>query len=227
MEDRLMLAEKEKKGYKGLPLTGILARWYAKNTGKHIEDYRKAAQGVADGLPAGSDVLEVAPGPGYFAIALAQLGSYHIVGLDISETFVEIATDNARRAGVDIEFRQGNASSMPFDSASFDFVYCRAAFKNFSEPVRAIDEMHRVLRSGGTAVIADLRKDATMPDIDAAVAEMGLGRFNAMLTRLIFKHSLLKRAYSEQDFRDMVSQTAFATCEINTDSIGMEIVLRK
>jgi ubiquinone/menaquinone biosynthesis C-methylase UbiE len=222
-----MLAEKQAKGYKGLPLSGFLARWYARNTGRHIDDYRKAAREVAGWLPAGSDVLEVAPGPGYFAVALAKLGSYHIVGLDISETFVEIATDNAKQAGVDIEFRHGNASSMPFDSGSFDFVYCRAAFKNFSEPVRAIDEMHRVLKYGGTALIVDLRKDATARDIDAAVAEMGLSRFNAMLTRLIFKHSLLKRAYSEQDFRHMVSQTAFATCEIKTASIGMEIVLRK
>ncbi len=135
-----------------------------------------AAQGVAAQLPSGSHVLEVAPGPGYFAVELAKLGSYHIVGLDISQTFVRIATDNAKRAGVDVEFRQGNASSMPFDSGSFDFVYCRAAFKNFSEPVRAINEMHRVLKPGGKAVIVDLRKDASASEIDAAVAEMGLGR---------------------------------------------------
>ena len=50
---------------------------------------------------------------------------------------------------------------MPFDSGSFDFVYCRAAFKNFSEPIRAIDEMNRVLKPGGKAVIVDLRKDAS------------------------------------------------------------------
>ena len=213
------------KAYKGLPLTGLVARWYARNAGKHIEDYQKAAQGVVARLREGASVLEVAPGPGYFAVALAKLGPYHIVGLDISETFVEIATANARRAGVDVEFRHGNASSMPFDSGSFDFVYCRAAFKNFSEPVQAINEMHRVLKPGGTAMIVDLRKDTTAREIDAAVAEMGLGRLNAMLTRLIFKHSLLKRAYAADDFRRMVSQTPFATCEINLASIGMEILL--
>ena len=120
-----------------------------------------AAQGVAAELPSGSHVLEVAPGPGYFAVELAKLGSYHIVGLDISQTFVRIATDNAKRAGVEVEFRHGNASSMPFDSGSFDFVYCRAAFKNFSEPVRAINEMYRVLKPGGKAVIVDLRKDTS------------------------------------------------------------------
>jgi ubiquinone/menaquinone biosynthesis C-methylase UbiE len=221
-----MLAQQE-KAYKGLPLTGFLARWYARNTGKHIDDYRQAARRAAEQLHDGNDVLEVAPGPGYFAVELARLGRYHIVGLDISETFVKIATENAKRAGVDVEFRHGNASAMPFHSGSFDFIYCRAAFKNFNEPVRAIDEINRVLKPGGTAVIADLRKDATVREIAAAVSEMGLGPFNAMLTRLIFKHSLLKRAHSEDDFRRMVAQTQFVTCEIKADSIGMEISLVK
>jgi ubiquinone/menaquinone biosynthesis C-methylase UbiE len=217
----------QEKGYIGLPLTGLLARWYARNTSKNIEQYRLAAQGVAAGLPEASRVLEVAPGPGYFAVALAQLGSYQIVGLDISESFVRMATDNARRAGVRVDFRHGNASSMPFESDCFDFIYCRAAFKNFSAPIQAISEMHRVLKPGGTAVIVDLRKDATARDIDSAVKEMGLGAINSMLTKWIFNQVLLKRAYSQEDFRRMASQTPFLTCEIKVDSIGLEVSLHK
>jgi ubiquinone/menaquinone biosynthesis C-methylase UbiE len=218
---------KQQRGYKGLPLTGPLARWYAKNTAKSIEQYQIAAQGVAVELPSGSDVLEVAPGPGYFAIELAKLGSYRIVGLDISQSFVQMATDNAKRAGVEVHFRHGNASSMPFASGSFDFIYCRAAFKNFSEPVGAISEMHRVLKPRGKAVIVDLRKDTSPAEIDAAVGEMGLNRINSALTKWIFKHTLLKRAYSQEDFRRMVSQTPFATCEITAASIGLEVSLYK
>src|SRR5579864_9095031 len=66
------------------------------------------------GLPSGARVLEVAPGPGFFAIELAKLGKYTITGLDISRTFVEIATKNARQAGVTVDFQQGNAAAMPF-----------------------------------------------------------------------------------------------------------------
>ena len=222
-----MLAQQEKKGYKGLPLSGPLARWYARNTGKHVDDYGRPPRAWPTRLPAGSDVLEVAPGPGYFAVGSPGSGRTAIVGLDISETFVSIATDNARQAGVDVEFRHGNASAMPFDSGSFDFVYCRAAFKNFSEPVKAIAEINRVLKPGGTAVIVDLRKDTTAQEIDNAVSKMGLGPFNGMLTRLIFKHMLLKRAYTEDDFRRMVAETPFARCEITRESIGMEISLHK
>jgi ubiquinone/menaquinone biosynthesis C-methylase UbiE len=215
------------KGYKGLPMSGPLARWYAQNTAKNIEQFREAARRVAARVPGGSDILEVAPGPGYFAVELAKLGPYRIVGLDISQTFVTIATENAKKGGVAVEFRHGNASSMPFEPGSFDFIYCRAAFKNFSEPIEAINEMHRVLKPGGEAVIVDLRKDTSTGEIDAAVATMGLSRINSTLTKLIFKHSLLKRAYLQEEFRRMVAQTPFVTCEIEVDSIGMEISLRK
>ena len=217
----------QQKAYKGWAMEGLIARWYAQNTGKMLDQYQKAADDVAAGLTSGSRVLEVAPGPGYFAIELARLGSYHIVGLDISHSFVRIATENAKAAGVEVEFRQGNVSSMPFESNSFDFIYCRAAFKNFAEPVEAINEMYRVLKPGGTAVISDLRKDASVGEIIVAVRGMNLGWINSLLTRWIFKHVLLKRAYSPDDFRRMAARTPFGLCAVEPESIGMEVAFRK
>ena len=221
-----MSAAQPKKAYKGWGMEGIIARWYARNTGKSVGQFRKEAQDVARQLPSGSAVLEVAPGPGFLAIELARLGSYRIVGLDISKSFVRIATENAARAGVQVTFREGNASSMPFESDSFDFVCCRAAFKNFSEPVQALNEMYRVLKPGGKAVIHDLWSDASGEGIKAAVKEMGLGRLNSLLTRWILRW-LRKRAYSQEEFRRMVGETPFGTCEINCDPIGATVTLRK
>src|SRR5262249_40437064 len=152
------LTPKSNKGYKGLGMEGFIARWYARNTASR--DHRKSAERVAGRVARGDSILEVAPGPGYLAIELAKLGNYRVVGLDISQTFVEIARANATNAGVAVEFQQGNASNMPFPAASFDFIVCQAAFKNFSEPVQALAEMHRVLRPGGKALILDLRPDA-------------------------------------------------------------------
>jgi ubiquinone/menaquinone biosynthesis C-methylase UbiE len=218
---------KVEKGYKGMGMNGPVARWYARNTGKDLEPFRQEARNIAAGLPSGSRVLEIAPGPGYFAVELAKLGSYRIVGLDISESFVRIASENASKAGVDVSFRHGNASAMPFEPDSFDLIYCRAAFKNFSEPIAAIREMYRVLAPGGKAVIVDLRKDTPMGEINSAVDQMGLGWINSALTKWTFKHVLLKRAYLQDEFRRMVSQTPFGTCTLETASIGLEVTLRK
>ena len=216
-----------KKAYKGLAMEGFIARWYARNTGKHKESYRQSAEIVAGQVAFGASVLEVAPGPGYLAIDLAKLGNYRVVGLDISQSFVEMARRNAADAGVAVTFEQGNASAMPFAPDSFDFIVCRAAFKNFSEPVQALNEMHRVLKPGGKALILDLRPDASSEAINAEVKKMGLGWFNSLVTRLIFRYGLVKRAYSQEQFRQMASQTPFKVCEIQEDPIGLAVTLTK
>jgi ubiquinone/menaquinone biosynthesis C-methylase UbiE len=216
-----------KKAYRGLPLEGLLARWYARNTATSRESFQQSAEVVAANTAGASRILEVAPGPGYLAIELARLGTYRIVGLDISHSFVEMARRNAREAGVAVTFEHGNAANMPFEADCFDFIVCRAAFKNFTEPVHALQEMHRVLRPGGKALIIDLRPDASSAAIAAEVNRMGQGWLNTWLTKLIFKHSLVKRAYSQEQFRQMAARTSFKTCDIQEEPIGMNVWLTK
>jgi ubiquinone/menaquinone biosynthesis C-methylase UbiE len=215
------------KPYRGLAMEGLIARWYARNTARNLADYQAAAREVAAQLAAGSRVLEVAPGPGYLAIELAKLGDYRVVGLDVSRSFVRMAAENAVKAGVIVTFQHGDAAAMPFDAGSFDFVVCRAAFKNFTEPVRALAEMHRVLAPGGRALILDLRPDASREAIDEHVRGMGLGWLDSLITRWIFRHSLVKRAYSQAQFREMAAQTAFSTCEIREAPLGLAVSLVK
>jgi ubiquinone/menaquinone biosynthesis C-methylase UbiE len=219
-------AAKAAKPYKGLAMEGPIARWYTRIR-EHDQERGAIVHRVSGLLRSGSHVLEVAPGPGYFAIELAKSGTYHIVGLDISESFVQIARAKAREAGVAVDFRRGNASDMPFDADTFDFIFCCAAFKNFTEPVQAIREMHRVLKLGGKALIMDLRRDASLEDIKTHIKSLRLGRANALITRWTFKQFLLKNAYTSAEIRHLVAQTEFARCEIIADTIGMEIWLEK
>ena len=215
------------KAYKGVALEGMLATWYARNTAKLHADFKACAQRIVARLPRRARVLEVAPGPGYLAIELARVGRYQVTGLDISLSFVRMATVYAQQAGVEVEFRQGNAAALPFSDDSFDFVVCRAAFKNFSDPVGALAEMYRVLRPGGEALIVDMRNDASDTEIDTAVDDMHLDRVNAFLVRATFKHILRKRAYSLQDFQVMVAATPFCEAEIETGLIGFDVWLKK
>ena len=215
------------KPYKGLPMEGIIATWYARNTANDVRGTRKSASSVADRLKPGARVLEVAPGPGYLAIEIAKMGDYRVSGLDISHSFVRIAAGNARKAGVSVDFRHGDAAHMPFPDESFDFVVCRAAFKNFSDPVGALNEIHRVLVHGGRASIIDLRKDASLADIDDEVAGMHLSALNAKLTKWTFRAMLLKSAYTREAIDAMVSQSRFAKGEISQDGIGFELRLAK
>ncbi len=215
------------KAYKGLGMEGPVAKWYASLTRKSLDEFKTLARRVAEEIPPRSRVLEVAPGPGYFAIELAKLGNYRITGLDISETFVKIARTNAANAKVAVDFRHGNASGMSFNRESFDFLLCRAAFKNFAEPLQALREMHRVLRTGGRALIIDLRRDAPKESISQAVDDMDLGAVNAIITKLTFRFMLLKRAYTKDEIERLLAQTNFKQIEIRESLTGLEIWLRK
>jgi ubiquinone/menaquinone biosynthesis C-methylase UbiE len=147
--------------------------------------------------------------------------------LDISQTFVEIAQKNAALAKVQAEFQRGNVSAMPFGKDQFDYVVCRAAFKNFTTPVAALQEMCRVLKPGGRALIVDLRRDASRDSIRQAVRAMNTGVLNRMMIYLTFRFMLLKRAYTKADFERMIGLTAFRTRELSTNLIGLEVLLEK
>lgn len=221
------MAEQASKGYKGIGMDGFIATWYANNTRKNIEDFRRDARKLAAEVAEGAAVLEVAPGPGYLAIELAKLGRYTITGLDISATFVDIARANTKQAGVNVDFRQGDAAHMPFGEATFDFIVCRAAFKNFAQPVQALDEMYRVLKPGGKASIIDLRGDVSAEAVNRHVDNMGIGGINKLLTKWAFQFMLIKRAYTKAQFQQMASQSQFKSCTIVEDEIGLEVRLEK
>jgi ubiquinone/menaquinone biosynthesis C-methylase UbiE len=209
-------------------MEGPVARWYARVRGSQsqLEAYRKQARQITGGLPADARVLEVAPGPGYLAIEMARLGQVHVTGLDISRTFVQIASENARTAGVSVDFRQGDAAKMPFEAESFDLVVCQAAFKNFTLPRSALAEMHRVVRVGGTAVIHDMSREATHADIEHEVKGMQLGRLGTFMTKATLE-SLRNRAYSSAQFEKLAVESPFGTCEITKSGIGLEVRLTR
>ena len=214
------------KAYKGIGMEGAIATWYARNTAQDRNRFVDTARLVTERARPGSEILEVAPGPGFLAIELAKR-RYRMTTVDISATFVRMARENAAKAGVTLDVRQGNASQLPFADDSFDFVICTAAFKNFGDPIGALDEIHRVLRAGGEAAIIDLRKDATRTDIDAEVSKMGLSWWNALVTRWIFRFFLLRRAYTREQLERLARESHFQRCQLLLTGIGSELRLRK
>jgi ubiquinone/menaquinone biosynthesis C-methylase UbiE len=212
------------KAYIGMGMEGSIARWYEKNTARDMEEFRRLGARIAGMLPAGAAVLEVAPGPGFLSVELAKRG-LKVTGLDISETFVSLAEKNAERAGVRVFFEQGNASEMPFAGQSFDFLVCRAAFKNFADPVGALREMRRVLKPGGRGLIIDLRRDASVADIDAYVDGLGVSLLNRLFIKATFRTMLLPRAWPMDAFAKLLEGIPFRRTEIIPNAIGMEIWL--
>jgi ubiquinone/menaquinone biosynthesis C-methylase UbiE len=115
------------------------------------------------GVRAGQRVLDVACGTGVATVTAARRGCT-MSGLDLTPELLERARENARIAGVKIEWHEGDVEALPFGNAQFDAVMSQFGHMFAPRPEVAISEMLRVLKPGGTIAFS------TWPP------EMGFGR---------------------------------------------------
>ena len=112
---------------------------------------------------AGHHVLDVACGTGTLLALLAACTGPdgRAVGVDMSEEMLELGRGKVQMEQV--EFVSGNAESLPFEEASFDRVTASLAIHEMNRRGRwnALTEMRRVLKPGGLAVLADMRRPDT------------------------------------------------------------------
>jgi len=214
------------KAYKGMGMEGGIARWYDKTTRKDMPAVRELAAKIAAIAPAGGTVLEVAPGPGFLSIELTKRG-LDVQAVDISKTFVEIARKNAADEGANVVFMQGNAADLPVIKESVDFVVCRAAFKNFTEPVKAMSEMLRVLKPGGTAMLIDMRRDVSIEELQKYVDGLGVNWFNRKFMMATFRGMLIKRAYPLEEIQRMATEAGWRDVRIETTPVGFAAWVKK
>ena len=112
-------------------------------------------------IETGARVLDVACGTGIVArLAAGRVGEEgRVVGLDLNQAMLDVAD----RFGSGIEWRQGDAASLPFADDSFDIVFCQAALMFFPDPLAALREMARVVDPKGTVAIQVWDRTADQP----------------------------------------------------------------
>lgn len=96
----------------------------------------------------GRDVLEFGCGGAQWSIGLRRRGA-RVVGMDLSLSQLEHASELSRRAGATFPLVAADAEHVPFADASFDIVFCDHGAMTFAEPRRTVPEAARVLRPGG------------------------------------------------------------------------------
>jgi SAM-dependent methyltransferase len=92
----------------------------------------------------GTNLLDIACGPGYVAASAAKRGAT-VIGIDFSSAMVA----EARRCYPNIEFSEGDAEQLPFDDGLFDAAAMNFGILHLARPERALTEARRVLRTGG------------------------------------------------------------------------------
>lgn len=112
----------------------------------------------AAGLDATKHVLDVGSGVGGTSRCLAKAFGCRVTGIDLTDAYCRAATMLTEKTGLAdrVAFRQGDATNLPFDDASFDVVWTEHVAMNIPDKARLYQEMHRVLKPGGTLAIYDV-----------------------------------------------------------------------
>lgn len=117
------------------------------------EDLRHMVQSVS--LKGSEKVLDIATGAGHTALAFAPHVS-ECYGIDLTKEMIQVASKLASDREVsNVQFQIGDAEQLPFPDASFDIITCRFAAHHFRNVEKAVSEISRVLKPGGTFLLVD------------------------------------------------------------------------
>jgi demethylmenaquinone methyltransferase / 2-methoxy-6-polyprenyl-1,4-benzoquinol methylase len=102
-------------------------------------------------------IVDLATGTGDFAIELAKLHPSRIIGIDVSDGMLAVGRDKmkARKLQNLIEMRLGDAENLPLETNSVDAITVGFGVRNFEDLPKGLDEMLRILKPGGVAVILE------------------------------------------------------------------------
>ena len=126
--------------------------------GKH---YDQISRGIADSIEhcvmrlnpqPGERILDLSTGTGWTSRVVARRGA-KVIGVDIAGELLEAARSEAAAQGLPIEYRVGDAESLPFEDGSFDAVVSTCGVMFASRPDAAAAEIARVCRKGGRVAL--------------------------------------------------------------------------
>ncbi|MBI5844932.1 MAG: class I SAM-dependent methyltransferase [Deltaproteobacteria bacterium] len=193
----------------GIPLIGTVLYNRLSKTGLFTEHYKKLAHDIITQVPTGR-LLDVGTGPGFLLEQIRLLSpALSLTGLDISPAMVERAAKNLAHLFPPPEIVLGDASGLPFPDNSFDAVVSTGSFHHWKAPVEGLNEIHRVLKPGGRALIYDLVSDTPKDVIRKMAAEFGRLR-----VFLFWLHAFEEPFYAHRAFLDVAHDTLFRDGEI-------------
>ena len=129
---------------------------YVRDIGEHVVERA--------GVRPGMNVLDVACGTGNAAIPAALAGA-EVIGLDLVPELLEGGRKKAAAAGVEIEWVEGNAEELPFETDSFDRVFSTIGHMFAPRHRQTADEMARVCKPGGTIAVCCWTPEGAVGDL--------------------------------------------------------------
>lgn len=164
--------------------------------------------GVAEGR-----ALDIGTGPGVIPVMLAaRAPRLRLTGTDLSEPMLQKAREAAEEAGVAdrLDFRLGDAKSLPFSEQSFDLVLCNSLLHHLPDPLALINEVSRVTKPGGAILLRDLRRPSRL---EFPFHALWFGRhYSGVMSRLY--RASLRAAYTRAELETLLQQSKLAGARV-------------
>jgi ubiquinone/menaquinone biosynthesis C-methylase UbiE len=175
------------------------------------------AQGIGQGR-----ALDLGTGPGYVAVQISrQRPGLTMVGLDLAAHMLTEARQQAARAELNGRalWPQADGHDLPFADASFDLVISSFALHHWTDPLRILNEIARVLRPGGRYYIADVCREANALQRSFAyasipVVSLPFGSYRAYGGY----YESLRAGYTRDEARELLARSALPPGEVSLDS---------
>ncbi|MBI3596744.1 MAG: class I SAM-dependent methyltransferase [Nitrospirae bacterium] len=177
--------------------------WYRTPLGAAAHALESDAIFALAEVKTGERVLDVGCGTGIYTLELARR-DVHVVGVDPSMEMILIAREKVRQAGLKGYVICGSAEALPFRPERFDLALAVTSLCFVGRPDRAVEEMHRVLKSDGRIVVGELNRFSLW----------------ALLRRLkgLFMDTIYNRAHfwSRRELERLLRQSGFHPSAIRT-----------
>lgn len=180
-----------------------------------IETNSIIAFGIDSGL-----ALEIGPGPGYLGLEwLKKTTNTNLKCVEISRDMIKIAEKNAKEYNfIDrVEYKEGKAEVIPFNDNIFDAVFSNGSLHEWPDPMKAFNEIYRVLKRGGKFFISDMRRDMNplmvwFLKINSRPKEIRPGLISS-----------IHAAYTKEEIVVILNKTPLKNAIVSKSMIGIEI----
>ncbi len=174
----------------------------------------------------GGRVLDIGTGSGLLAIELAKAKGCHfdIIAIDISENMIRKARENAKWAGVEdkIRFSVSTAAALPFADDSFDLVMSYASLHHWFEPVAVFNEVERVVKETGSAIIRDNKRVYQNPLWKSII--WFISRFMNKRHRENWPKAILA-SYTIPEVNEILSRSRLRECWVSSDFVCIDLCI--
>ena len=209
----------------GIPPPGAYIYYLTTRTRKG--GYEALANDIVSKMDQGK-VLDVGTGAGNLPVEMAKRApNLDIIGIDVSKVLIRIATGVAKREGVEsvVRFERRSAYDLRFEDCYFDLVISSGVIHHLKYPLKAFNEIYRVLKPHGEAWLYDLITDTPLKELRQGLREVHVSFLpSAMFFRL---HGLKHDEYVNGKIAQALKQSLFIEYKFEKRACLMKIALSK